>query len=88
MVRGGVDDASMEHSVSVCSLWSPQGISDRSEGLGPGYSHILKALVFSTGGVSYRVSCGVPSLGGAWVMGWTGISMYGTTCHPPGSLMC
>ena len=21
-------------------------------------------------------------------MGWTGIGMYGTTCHPPGSLMC
>ena len=43
--RGGFDDASMEHPVSVCSLWPPQGISDRFEGLGPGYSHIQKALV-------------------------------------------
>ena len=31
-------DATTEFSESVCSLWSPQGISDRFEGLGPGYS--------------------------------------------------
>ena len=68
--RGGVDvDANAKSSESVCSLWTPQGISDHFEGLGPGFGLLLKAFVFSTGGVSYRVSCGVPSLGGAWVMG-------------------
>ena len=38
MVRGGykkgVDNADTEHPESVCSLWSPQGISGHAKGLG------------------------------------------------------
>ena len=87
--RGGVDDASVEHSVSVCSLWPPQGISDRSEGLGPGYSFTLIALILVPEGSHLGLLVKlVPSLGGVWVGGWIDIGKCGTTCLPPGSLMC
>ena len=44
--------ATSESLGSVCSLWSPQGISDHDKGLGPGFNLLFFALVFSTGGVS------------------------------------
>ena len=36
--------ATSESLGSVCSLWSPQGISDRDEGLGPGFDLLFLHL--------------------------------------------
>ena len=46
------------------------------------------SICFNTGGVSCGVSCGVLFLGEVWVVGLRDIDTCGTTCHPPGSLMC
>ena len=64
---------------NLLNLYAPSGLWDFWPywGSGSRFQFTLIALVFSTGGVSYGASCGVPFLGGVLVKGWIDINKYG-----------
>ena len=73
---------------NLLSLYAPSGLHKGLLTMTSFRAAYSDNTCFKTGGVSCGAVCGVPFLGGVWVMGLRGINTYGTTCRPPGSLIC